>query len=376
MTMKKRIKAVSIILALVMLISLLPSCGGDEAETDTISTETEKTETTAKPETETEPETEEDTEPEYINPLTGLAADSDVSLKRPVGVMINNIYEALPQVGIGGADVIFECLAEGGITRLFALFSEYDKLGVIGSVRSSRPYYLDFAQMFDAIYVHAGGSEDAYSDIWYRGINNIDGVRGDPLGIYYRDETRMQTMAIEHTLMTTGDGIIKTIEYCGYRTDLRDGYEYPFKFCEWGETYDDGGEECLGIHIPISWYQTVDYAYDATEGVYLRSQYNGTPHVDGADGKQLSFTNVIVLFCNTYAYDGYGRLKVETTGQGDGYLATNGKYVPIVWQRDSIDGNLTLLRADDQTPIMLNRGKTFINVCPTSVYYEINMNSK
>ena len=272
-------------------------------------------------------------------------------------------------------DILFECLAEGGITRLFGLFDEYNDLGVLGSVRSCRPYYLDFAQMFDAIYCHAGGSEDAYADIAMRGINNIDGVRFDPLNVYYRDEERMQTMLIEHTLMTTGEGLIKTIEYCNYRTELRDGYEYPFVFPEWGETADVGGEESVAIHLPISWYQTVDYKYDAENALYLRYQYNGEPHIDGATGEQLKFTNVIVLFCDTYVYDGYGRLKVNTVGDGDGFLATGGKYIPIRWHRDGQDTNAVFTRADNGEMITINRGKTAINVCPTDIVNDVIMNA-
>ncbi|MBQ7500483.1 MAG: DUF3048 domain-containing protein [Clostridia bacterium] len=373
--MKKTLKLVSLLLAFVMMLGALASCGGDEAEESATETETEKvTEKVTETETETEIELV-DLVPENINQLTGLEAAYDVSTSRPIGVMFNNIHDALPQVGIGGVDILFECLAEGGITRLFGLFDEYNDLGVLGSIRSCRPYYLDFAQMFDAIYVHAGGSEDAYSDIANRGINNIDGVRFDPLGVYYRDEERMQTMLIEHTLMTTGQGIIDTIEYCNYRTELRDGYEYPFVFPEWAETTDIGGEESKAIHLPISWYQTVDYKYDEADALYLRYQYDGEPHIDGATGEQLKFTNVIVLFCDTYVYDGYGRLKVNTVGDGDGFLATGGKYIPIKWHRDGQDTNAVFTRADNGEIITINRGKTAINVCPTDIVNDVSMNA-
>ena len=371
--MKRILKIASLLLVAVMILSSLAACGNTEA-TDETESETE-TVTATESESETATETElVDLTPKYINPLTGLEASYDVEGSRPIGVMFNNIYDALPQVGIGGADVLFECLAEGGITRMFGLFDEYKNVGVVGSVRSCRPYYLDFAQMFDAIYCHAGGSEDAYSDIANRGINNIDGVRFDPLGVYYRDQERMQTMLIEHTLMTTGEGIIKTIEYCNYRTELRDGYEYPYVFPEWGETVDPGGDASTSIHLPISWYQTVDYKYDADKNVYLRFQYNGEPHIDGETGEQLSFTNVIILFCDTYVYDGYGRLKVNTVGDGEGFLATGGKYIPIKWHRDGPDSNAVFKRADNGKLITVNRGKTMINVCPTNIVNDITIN--
>ena len=113
---------------------------------------------------------------QFVNPLTGLPSDEDLSSKRPVAIMINNLRASLPQVGISNADILYECLVEGGTTRLMAVVMNYEELGVIGSVRSSREYYLDFAANHDAIYVHAGGSTEAYSQIRSRGVNNLDGV--------------------------------------------------------------------------------------------------------------------------------------------------------------------------------------------------------
>ncbi len=372
--MKNLIKIIALFLVIATALSLFASCGGDNTtDTKKASSDSELSDDSENGGVEVDFEK---VEPKLINPLTGLEASYDVSKSRPLGVMLNNIWDALPQVGIGDADIIFECVAEGGITRLFALFSEYNNLDVIGSVRSSRPYYIDFAQTFDAIYCHAGGSEDAYANIANRGINNIDGVRGDPLGVYYRDEARMQTMAIEHTLMTTGAGLIRTIEYCNYRTDLRDGFEYPFTFAKWGEKAELKGSESKAIHLPISSYQTVDYKYDEETDTYLRFQYDGTPHIDGKDEKQLAFTNVIVLFCNTYPYDNYGRMKVETVGDGDGYLASGGEYIAIKWHRDNEDGNAIFTRADNGEVITLNRGKTFINVCALETQANVDMNVK
>lgn len=314
--------------------------------------------------------------PDNINPLTGLEAAYDVSGARPIAVMLNNIYQALPQIGIGKADILFECLAEGGITRLMGVYSEYEKLGIVGSVRSSRPYYIDFAQMFDAVYCHAGGSEDAYAALASRNINNIDGVRGDPLGVYYRDQERIQNgYSYEHTLMTTGEGLVNTISHYGYRTDLRDGYEYPFEFSEWGKENEVGKDKALHVYLPISYYQNVDYIYDEEMSEYLRYQYNGESHIDGETGDQLTFKNIIILFCNTATYDDYGRLAVTTTGNGNGYLISEGKYTKITWSRTSLDGNLTLTDSTSGEKIVINRGKTAINICSAAIENSVEMNA-
>ncbi len=367
--MKRIIKIISFVLLSVLVISLI-SCAKEEP----VVPQDTGHDTEAEPSGEINVELE-DLPPENLNPLTGVEAAYEVEGQRPIAVMLNNIYQALPQVGISKADVLFECLAEGGITRLMGVFAEYNELGVVGSVRSSRPYYLDCAQMFDAIYCHAGGSEEAYSQIASRGINNIDGVRGDPLGVYYRDQERLKTMSLEHTMMTTGQGIVDTIAYCNYRTELRDGFEYPFEFANMGSSADMGENESLHIYLPISNVQTVDYIYDSEAKEYLRYQYNGMQHIDGETGEQLSFKNVIVLFTDVSGpYDNKGHIKVGTTGTGTGYLASEGKYKAIKWSRESSDGNLTLADAQTGEKIVINRGKTFINFCPNTTIEASDMN--
>ena len=132
----KKALLILMVLALVFTVVMTVSCAKKVVDEETTA------QTTAK---ETEPETTEaDTteapaaEPEFTNPLTGLASEADLSAKRPVSIMINNINVSLPQEGIGAADIMYEVLAEGGITRLMMISTEYEKLTKIGSVRSAR----------------------------------------------------------------------------------------------------------------------------------------------------------------------------------------------------------------------------------------------
>ncbi len=313
----------------------------------------------------------------YVNPLTGTKIENDTNGSRPIAVMINNIKQALPQEGISDADVLMECLAEGGITRLMGLFSDYKSLKEIGSIRSARPYYLDFAQMFDAIYCHCGGSAQADSEIRSRGINHLNGESGstDPLDVFYRDPERVKTMAWEHTLMTSGEGVAKTIEHLKYRTTLREGYAYPFAFAPEETPVQVGTQDALHVYLPVSGYQKVDYVYDTATKEYLRYQHNGNKHIDGNNGQQLSFKNIIVLFCKTVTLDSVGHLGVTTTGTGDGYLISEGTYTAITWSRSSRDGNLTLTDTATGSPVVINRGKTVINVCPQSIAGSVKMNA-
>ena len=106
-----------------------------------------------------------------VNPLTGETVSEDASELRPYCVMINNHPAARPAIGLSQASIVYEALAEGGLTRMMAIFTDVDEI-TIGSIRSARPYFISMAQAYDAVYVHAGGSEQAYSDIKTLGIEH------------------------------------------------------------------------------------------------------------------------------------------------------------------------------------------------------------
>ena len=120
------------------------------------------------------------------------------SKTRPIAVMINNNHQAWPHAGLDDAYITYEIIAEGGITRIMAVFKDKDT-AKIGSVRSSRPYYLDYALENDAIYVHYGWSEDAKSDISSLGVDNINGMTDT--NTFWRDTSLKK--ASEHTAFTS-----------------------------------------------------------------------------------------------------------------------------------------------------------------------------
>ena len=145
---------------------LLTGCAKSPATEDTTPTLPETTPVTSAPTAAPEtvpPETEK--APSYVNPLTGEALSAPYDESRPYAVMINNIQVAMPQCGTSHADIMYEVLAEGGITRMMAIFSNLEGETPLGSIRSLRPYYLSIARSYDAIMVHAGASEGAYADL-------------------------------------------------------------------------------------------------------------------------------------------------------------------------------------------------------------------
>ncbi|MBQ8400633.1 MAG: DUF3048 domain-containing protein, partial [Clostridia bacterium] len=237
-------KIMAAVLLLSMTLAAFVGCRDAGGETET-QTETEAiTETIPETEPETEPETqaETETEPETEPPLpdeaerldeadstiTGWSDDSDYNLpdgevetepepeepariyhylngktvtekeqqKRPVAIMVNNIKNCLPQAGISCGDMFYECSAEGGITRLMMLTTDYEDIPLVGSIRSSRDYFIDFLANHEAIYIHAGGSGMAYEKIAWRKINNLDGVNMYIPGMFWRDEWRLNNMGL------------------------------------------------------------------------------------------------------------------------------------------------------------------------------------
>ena len=361
-----------ILLSCILLVGCFASCGdaektGNETDTDTVAPDTE---TEVVTETETKAESEPVVVlPDYINPLTGLGAKKDLYSSRPVAIMINNLWSALPQEGISDCDIMYECLVEGGITRLMAVTSDYESLGEIGSIRSCRHYYLDLAKNHDAIYVHAGGSDQGYIEIRDRGVNNLDGVNMYfPNDTFYRDQERLNNgYAYEHTLMTSGEKIANGIAYKKYRTELADDYKNKDAFCfvEYGKERVIEGDNASCVLLPYSKYQTARFDYSEDTNAYYRFQFEDVPHIDGTTGQQISYTNLFILFCDVVAIgDSAGHLDITTENEsGEGYYVYGGKCQPITWSKPTQDSPITYYDANGEE-LIVNRGKTFVSIFP------------
>ena len=307
--------------------------------------------------------------PEYEgpwNPLTGMPISEEWVDRRPVAIMLNNLKAALPQLGQSKADIIYECLAEGGITRMLGVYQSVEGVGTIGSVRSSRPYYLELALGHDAIYLHAGGSEDAYAKIRSWGVDALDCVRGPYEGksagsnLFWRDAGRRKNNGLEHSVVTTGEAI-QTYLPASIRRDHEEGYSYPQNFAEDGAPA--GGEAAGTVTVPFSSYKTGVFTYDVDSGRYLVEEY-GKAYVDGDTGEQVGVTNVLVLRTACKATgDSLGHITVDLTGGGDGWFACGGKLIPICWSKADRNSPLVYTTADGQ-PLVLGRGSTYVNIIP------------
>ena len=295
----------------------------------------------------------------FKNSLTGLPMEPEYERNRPVAVMLNNLKKAQPQLGNAQADIIYEVPAEGGITRMLAVYQTLDGIGTLGSIRSSRPYYIELALGHDALYVHAGGSPEAYQDLKSWKVNNIDGVNGSASqsAVFWRDQERRKTMDYEHTLVTSGEKIQSFWDSSKYAKTHGDGYTYSQTFTDEPLT---GGATAEHVKLAYTSYKTGLFDYDAATGRYLVSQYQA-PYVDGNTGEQVSAVNLLLLETNISVISGdkEGRLKVRTTGEGDGLLCRNGQSVPIHWSRADRNSPFVYTTADGQ-PLALGRGNSYV----------------
>ena len=303
------------------------------------------------------PETEA-VEPTILNqnPLTGEAESADFSAERPFAVMINNIIYAQPQVGVGQADWIYEIEAEGGITRMMALFSHIQDVPSVGSIRSLRPYYLSLAFSYDAIMVHAGGSPEAYSDCQAFAADHIDGVR-DPAAnafAYYRDPSR-GAHGSEHTLFLYGDKIPAYADQVGMRRTHNEGYSYGLSFS--ADSASLCPNDAANIQIAVTKSKTTSFTYHPESGKYTGYQHGGD-YIDGATNEAIAFSNILVLQAEMRTYDSYGRMEAEIIGSGTGWFCTGGKWVAINWSRADLNSPYSYT-TQDGTPITFTPGKTY-----------------
>lgn len=357
--MKRRILP---LLAACML--LLSACGGNGGEVQPSLEPTSTPPASASPQPSSTPEpTPEPGGP--LNPLTGLPIDEEWVNARPVAVMLNNLKQAMPQLGVSQADIIYEVLAEGGITRMLALYQSVEDVDVIGSVRSARTYYLELALGHDAIYLHAGGSPDAYDKIKAWNVTALDCVNGPYEGsLFWRDADRIRENGKVHSVVTSGETILKLFPTYSFRQEHEEDFVYEMPFAENGTPA--GGQQAQTITVPFSSYKTGVFTYDPESGKYLVEEY-GSAYIDGNTGEQVSVTNVLVLktSCGLIPGDDAGRITVDLSSGGEGWFACGGKIIPIRWSKDGVHDQLVYTTQSGEA-LTLGVGTSYVNIIPLS----------
>ena len=344
--MKKRNMFTFLALAAVLSLS---ACGKEDTK--------EETKETIAVETETVEETEEALpEGQMYSYLTGEVVDEEIGLQRPFAIMINNIDEAMPQSGISQAEIIYECLVESDITRLMGVFQDIEDLNKVGSIRSARHYYIDFAKDEEAIYTHYGQSSFV-TDIINGGYKTISGLSGYSEIVFYRGSD----FVAPHNVFSTKDGLLAGLEYTGITREYPEGYESRLKFSNEEVNFKDG-KTANTVTMPFT-YADPWFEYDEAAGLYKRFQY-GTEHIDAVNGEQLAFENLIIQYTTFEVITTDGHKDFDLIGSGKGLYITNGKAVEIIWNR-ATESDRTTYTYTDGTPVSLNTGKSYIAIVPT-----------
>ena len=293
--------------------------------------------------------------PKYYSPLTGLET-SEANTTRPVtAIMIENSTDARPQSGLKDAGIVYEAVAEGGITRFVALYQE-SRPSLIGPVRSVRPYYVEWASAYEPAVAHVGGS--------YRARQMVgSGNYGVDMDQFFNGNSYWRTNDREapHNVYTSFDKLDALRTQKGKTSSTFTPFPrlaVPKKSAKPAET---PAVTAVSIDIGVgNGVYAVHYDYDAASQTYARS-HGSTAHTD-REGGRLAPRVVVAIKVNEFSAlegtDGY-REQITTTGSGHAYVFQNGGVIEGTWSRDGERAPL-ILRGSDGGEISLARGQTWI----------------
>ncbi len=295
------------------------------------------------------------------SPLSGVQVAPELAARPVTGIMIENSPDARPQSGLQDAGVVFEAIAEGGITRFLTLYQD-SQPQYIGPVRSLRPYYIDWAAAFDASVAHVGGSADALSQI-RSGGKDLDQFFN--AGSYWRESSR----AAPHNVYTSFQKLDALNQAKGYTSS---------KFTSWPRKKDKAiatpTAKSIDLNISSALFNA-HYDYDAPSNTYHRSE-GGAPHkfiTSATDtvGGQLQ-PKVVIALVMGYGIAGDRIHSVYNTyGSGTAYIFQDGGVIEATWSKADRPSQFSFTDAAGQ-PIKLNAGQTWLSAVsgPEKVVYK------
>lgn len=286
------------------------------------------------------------------SPLTGLKVENEADRTKPVtAIMIENSPESRPQSGLKQAEIVYEAIAEGGITRFMAIYQQ-NKPEIIGPVRSLRPYYIDWSVPYNASISHSGGSARAIEEI--RNGTHRDVGQPTNSNSYYRATDRFAP----HNVYTSFDqldslNLSKSFNISNPKEMTRGDIE----------PVTPASASTLSVTISSTLFNS-SYTYDIARNAYDRSQ-GGTAHLDREEG-QISPTVIIVLkVAQTTVQEETARQSIETVGSGQAVIFQNGAAIEATWTKATKDSQLKFTDAAN-AEIALARGQTWITAIPAN----------
>jgi hypothetical protein len=294
---------------------------------------------------------------------------------RPVSVMIDNISAAWPQSGFSEAAVVYEALAEGGITRLMFIYNGDRPLPEeIGPIRSTRVYYGQWAMGYDAVHIHAGGSPEGLGLLQSTSeLVDIDGLKGGTWSTFYRKESRYAP----HNLYTSGQQIR---DYLAARNvgPLKNpwidesGKAWPIAEPEIGFLYRGDGDaanrpagQTINYYFIGSWNK-ISWSYDPVGNRYLRTAL-GKVSRDANTKSQVSTKNLIIIEAASSLREGdeKDRIDVGVTGSGRAKMFQDGLVLDIEWRKPDASSPMRFYYLDGVTEVALVEGAAWIAVVPS-----------
>lgn len=288
--------------------------------------------------------------PVYYSPLTGMkVADKATTEQAVTAIMIENSPDARPQSGIKQAGIVYEAIAEGGITRFLAVYQE-SKPQLIGPVRSVRMYYVDWAAPYNASIAHIGGSAAALAEVRNGNYRDIDQFFN--AGSYWRASDR----AAPHNVYTSFEKLDALNQSKGYTTSSFNGFTRQN-----GKPATTSNATSVDIDISSTWYNT-HYDYDVSSNTYLRSA-GGEASNDREEGRIGPAVVIAMRVDMSKIFEDGWRENITTTGTGSAVVFQNGVATEVTWRKNSRTEPLQFENAAGK-PIALNRGQTWIAAVP------------
>lgn len=315
--------------------------------------------------------------------------------RRPLAVMIENHEDARPLSGISYADVVYEAVAEGGVTRFLAVFY----CGVAGQnvtiapVRSARVYFIDWASEYGEkpIFAHVGGANtvcpqcpggrkprstvdprvDAYAKLtklgWrVAGGNDFDTIFDSGFPLFKRDEGRLDKEVLpEHTMTMQTELAFQQAEERGFGAVGRDGKRWDEEFVAW-KFADENPSSSPIEKISFSFWSgmpayDVVWRYDKANNQYLREN-GGQPFIDHENKQQITAKNVVVMFTKAFwSVDAEKHSYYQTVGSGKVLVFQNGRLIKGTWYKAGPTAR-TIFKDSKGREIEFVRGPIWIEV--------------
>lgn len=303
---------------------------------------------------------EKDVEPQqeekqlYVAPFTGELVKKEITMK-PIIATINNHPQARPQSGLASADVVYEMLAEGDITRLLALYQS-ELPSNIGPIRSARSYFVEIAKGLDAFYIAHGYSPEAKIMLQQGVVDNINGMQYD--GTFFQ---RSSDRVAPHNSYISGENVKRGAEKVNASLLYQKKVSYTY-YAEDDEV--TAGTQANKVTVNYSsnpQYNSI-YQYDATTNKYSRT-VNGVETIDANTNEPVQLSNILVFEMKHSIIDNKGRREIDIFSGGKAYLFQAGNMREVQWK--NIDGVLKAVEQDG-SEVKLVPGKTWIHFIPTN----------